>query len=219
MIVLPLAFDKWATVEHLGDQQRRAYVAEELRRLDADGAPLLTVALAQADDAVRHLAVTALRDNADGEGRAIYDHARQWMLALVEGETPPDRDAQGRLLPSDKRGKVLKTKVGNLGGNLGRQADAREVTRWSGVNRQARDRAGGDLYVYREVTREPQPFTFDDAVAILSKWGIGVAARQYARATSWRPGGDFDESTKGQCNWLVEECTPKRDTTRAGKAA
>lgn len=218
MIVVPLAFDKWSSVEHSSDAAQRLYVAEELRRLEREGAPLLTVALTQLDDRVRHLAVTLLRNNDDGEGKPIYA-SRPWTLRLVDGETPPDRDAQGRLLPSDKRGKVLKTKVGNLGGNLGRQADAREVTRWSGVNRQARDRAGGDLYVYREVTREPQPFTFDDAVAILSKWGIGVAARQYARATSWRPGGDFDESTKGQCNWLVEECTPKRDTTRAGKAA
>lgn len=218
MIVVPLAFDKWSSVEHSSDAAQRLYVAEELRRLEREGAPLLTVALTQLDDRVRHLAVTLLRNNDDGEGKPIYA-SRPWTLRLVDGETPPDRDAQGRLLPADKRGKVLKTKVGNLGGNLGRQADAREVTRWSGVNRQARDRAGGDLYVYREVTREPQPFTFDDAVAILSKWGIGVAARQYARATSWRPGGDFDESTKGQCNWLVEECTPKRDTTRAGKAA
>ena len=218
MIVVPLAFDKWSSVEHSSDAAQRLYVAEELRRLEREGAPLLTVALTQLDDRVRHLAVTLLRNNDDGEGKPIYA-SRPWTLRLVDGETPPDRDAQGRLLPSDKRGKVLKTKVGNLGGNLGRQADAHEVTRWSGVNRQARDRAGGDLYVYREVTREPQPFTFDDAVAILSKWGIGVAARQYARATSWRPGGDFDESTKGQCNWLVEECTPKRDTTRAGKAA
>lgn len=218
MIVVPLAFDKWSSVEHSSDAAQRLYVAEELRRLEREGAPLLTVALTQLDDRVRHLAVTLLRNNDDGEGKPIYA-SRPLTLRLVDGETPPDRDAQGRLLPSDKRGKVLKTKVGNLGGNLGRQADAREVTRWSGVNRQARDRAGGDLYVYREVTREPQPFTFDDAVAILSKWGIGVAARQYARATSWRPGGDFDESTKGQCNWLVEECTPKRDTTRAGKAA
>lgn len=218
MIVVPLAFDKWSSVEHSSDAAQRLYVAEELRRLEREGAPLLTVALTQLDDRVRHLAVTLLRNNDDGEGKPIYA-SRPWTLRLVDGETPPDRDAQGRLLPSDKRGKVLKTKVGNLGGNLGRQADAREVTRWSGVNRQARDRAGGDLYVYREVTREPQPFTFDDAVAILSKWGIGVAARQHARATSWRPGGDFDESTKGQCNWLVEECTPKRDTTRAGKAA
>ena len=101
MIVLPLAFEKWAAVEYLGDQTRRAYVADELRRLDRDGAPLLTVALAQTDDAVRHLAVSMLRDNADGEGRTIYDHGRQWMLALVEGEAPPDRDAQGRPMPPE----------------------------------------------------------------------------------------------------------------------
>lgn len=106
MIVLPLAFDRWATVEHLGDQQRRAYVADELRRLDRDGAPLLTVALSQTDDAVRHIAVTALRDNADGEGRTIYDHGRQWVLALVEGEAPPDRDAQGRQLPPEQIGRA-----------------------------------------------------------------------------------------------------------------
>lgn len=212
MIVLPLAFDRWPNVEHLSDAARRLYVADELRRLDALGAPLLTVALAQADEAVKHLAVTLLRSNDDGEGKPIYGYGRQWTLKLVDDEAPPDRDAQGRQLPVELRGKVLRTKAGNLGGSTPSQADAREVEKWSGRNRLARERSGGDLYVYRDVTRQPTPFTIDDAVLILSRWGVGVSARQYDRGAAWKPGSE-GEGQKGQCRWLVEEIAPKRPAT------
>jgi len=208
VIVLPLAFDRWATVEHLGDQQRRAYVADELRRLDRDGAPLLTVALSQTDDAVRHIAVTALRDNADGEGRTIYDHGRQWVLALVEGEAPPDRDAQGRQLPPELRGKVLRTKVANLGGNVPATADKHELGRWNAEARQSRERSRGDLYRYVDITRSPSPFAFEDAVKVLSMWGVGVSAKQYRRASTPDRRG-VDEEAHGQCLWLVAEHPPK----------
>jgi hypothetical protein len=208
VIVLPLAFDRWPNVEHLSDAARRLYVADELRRLDGIGAPLLTVALAQADDAVRHLALSLLRVNDDGEGKPIYPYGRQWMLRLVEGEAPPDRDAQGRAMPAALKGKVLRTKVGNLGGNLGPETDARETEKWGGRNRLARERQGGDLYVYRDVTRQPTPFTFEDASLILARWGIGVSVRQYDRGAGWKPGGE-GEAQRGQCRWLVEELAPK----------
>lgn len=212
MIVHPLAFDRWATVEYLGDQQRRQYIADELRRLDRDGVPLLTVALAQTDDAVRHLAVTMLRDNADGEGKTIYDHGRQWMLALVEGEAPPDRDAQGRLLQPELRGKVLRTKVGNLGGNVPATADKHELSRWNAEARQSRERSRGDLYRYVDITRKPSPFNFDDAVKVLSAWGIGVSAKQYRRASTPDRAGVVEDA-HGQCLWLVEEHAPAKATS------
>jgi hypothetical protein len=218
MIVLPLAFERWNSVEHSSDAAQRLYVADELRRLEREGAPLLTVALAQLDEKVRHLACTLLRMNDDGEGKQIFP-SRSWMLRLVDGETPPDADAQGRKLPPEKRGKVLKAKVANLGGQLGGQADQREVSRWSGMQRQARERQGGDLYVYREVTREPQAFTFDEALAILAQWGIGVQTRKYRRPSSWAPGRENDESVRGQCNWLVEECSNRSASSGRGKAA
>jgi len=213
VIVLPLAFDRWATVEHLGDQSRRSYVADELRRLDRDGVPLLTVALAQTDDAVRHLAVTMLRDNADGEGKTIYEHGRQWLLALVEGENPPDRDAQGRLMPPELKGKVLRTKVGNLGGNVPATADKHELSRWNAEARQARERSRGDLYRYVDITRKASPFAIEDAIKVLSMWGVGVAPKQYRRASTPDRRGVIEESN-GQCQWLVEEHTPKSTSSR-----
>lgn len=213
-VVLPLAFDRWPSVEHQPDAARRAYIADELRRLSREGAPLLTVVLAQSDDAVKHIALSLLRSNDDGEGRPIHT-LTSWSLRLVEGESPPVRDPQGRMLAKEEQGKVLRVKVGNLGANLGAQADAREIERFSGAARMARSQRGQDLYITRDVTRNAQSFTLDDAVKILSAWGVGVPMRQYDR----HPKGT--EGERGQCRWLVEEVTaqPVQQPAPGGRRA
>lgn len=199
MIVLPEFCADWSRYEGQPDAVRRAYVSEELRRLDADGAPLLTVVLAHVlDDRVQQVAFERLRRNDDGEGGQVYA-PREWRLRLVEGGVPPSVDGQSRPLPPELRGKALKAKVGVLGDDLGPEADAREVQRWSAQQRDARRRMGRDIYRYVTITRQPTTVSFDDAVAVLRQWGVGVARRQHRR----EPDG-----SDGQLQWLVEEITP-----------
>ena len=130
------------------------------------------------------------------------------MLALVEGEAPPDRDAQGRPMPPELKGKVLRTKVGNLGGNVAATADKHELSRWNAEARQSRERSRGDLYRYVDITRKASPFAIDDAIKVLSMWGVGVTAKQYRRASTPDRRGVIEEAN-GQCQWLVEEHPPK----------
>jgi len=200
MIVLPEFAADWSRYEGQADAVRRAYVSEELRRLDGEGAPLLTVVLAHVlDDRIQQIALERLRVNDDGEGAPICE-PREWRLRLVEGASPPAADAQGRPLPPAERGKALKAKVGTLGDQLGPESDAREVMRWSARERDNRSRMGRDLYRYVTVTRQGVTVTFDDAVAVLRQWGVGVARRQFRRTA---------DGSDGQLQWLVEEVTPR----------
>lgn len=96
---------------------------------------------------------------------------------------------------------MLRTKVANLGGNVPATADKHELSRWNAEARQSRERSRGDLYRYVDITRKPSPFAFDDAMKVLSMWGIGVSAKQYRRGPT--------EDSHGQCLWLVEEHPPK----------
>lgn len=223
MVVVPQFDLQWHLFEGQPDAVMRMRVAEELRRIDTAGAPLITAVLTIPDDRVQQTALERLRENDDGEGSAIYA-PRDWKLRIVEGGVPPEADAQGRPLPEGQRGKVLMAKVGTLGNHLGPEADSREVMRWGAVNRQNIDHTGRDLYRYVRVTHQWTPVsTFDDAVAVLRQWGIGVARKQYRRPPSWAPG--TQASGRGQLNWLVEEWTPARvqpEATRTdgrGKAA
>lgn len=227
MIVLPQFEIQWHQYEGQPDAVMRMRVAEELRRLDAAGAPLLTCVLTIADERVQQVALERLRENDDGEGRAIYD-SREWKLRIVKDGVAPAADAQGRPvtdakghpLPASEVGKVLMAKTGTLGNTLGPDADSREVMRWGANNRQSMDHTGRDIYKHVRIGRAWTVVSFDDALAVLRQWGIGVARKQYRRPSSWMPGTRVDE--KGQLNWLVEEHNPRAVEQGAeprGKAA
>lgn len=207
MIVLPSAFADWARYEGRPDAERRAYVSEELRRLDKMGAPVLTVVAACLDDRNQQIALERLKSNDDGEGNPILENRAGWLLRLVPDAEPPRSDPQGRQLPPELAGKVLVAKVGTLGNQLGPEAEAREVQQWGGEAREARDRQGRDLYRCVKITREGTTLDLSDALAVLRQWGVGVARRQRRRPESWRQGARDDGT--GQLNWLVEEVNPR----------
>lgn len=211
MIVLPAAFTDWARYEGRPDAERRAYVSEELRRLDRMGAPVLTIVAACLDDRNQQIAIERLKSNDDGEGTPILEHRAGWLLRLVPDAEPPRSDPQGRPLPPELAGKVLVAKVGTLGNQLGPEAEAREVQQWGAEAREARDRQGRDLYRCVKITREGITLDLADALAVLRQWGVGVARRQRRRPDSWRQ-GSRDDGT-GQANWLVEEVNPRAGST------
>lgn len=215
MIVFPEFCTEWFRIEGRTDAEKRAYVTSELRRLDKEGAPLLTVVLSHlTDDRVQQIALELLTRNHDSDGNPIYED-RPWRLRLVEGAKPPRVDAQCRQLSEAEAGKVLVAKVGVLGGELGPEADSREVMQWGAQNRDAKARQGRDIYRYARVSRAGVNLPMADAITVLRQWGVGVAAREKRRPTGWRP-GMTDDGT-GQANWLVEEVNP--NAPAAKKAA
>lgn len=213
MIVLPEFCNDWYRVEGRAAAEQRAYIASELKRIDAEGAPLLTVCVAfLQDDRVQQIAHEIISRNYDSDtGEQVYA-PREWRLKLVDGGKPPTVDPQGRQIPPAEAGKVLVAKVGVLGGELGPEADSREVMQWGAEKRAARDRQGRDLYRYVRITREPTVLSLVDAMAVLRQWGVGVAARERRRPSAWRPGLIDDNS--GQLNWLVEEVSPNAKATK-----
>lgn len=206
--------------------EQEAYVISELRRLRAEGKPLIRAMLNCAEPWAQHLANRFLREGVDTNGDPVFEDGERFdtvYLRLVPpealdwedpdtGETeravavPPRRDPQGRpVQPRDKAGKVLIAKVGNLGGNLDpKNDDATKAARaFGGDKRSVNDRTGRNLYITREVTREPRPFTFREAVTILRQWGYGVGDVVFR---SVRKRADSKGNpVRGQCNWLVEE--------------
>ncbi len=217
MVVLPQFDVQWHQYEGQPDAVMRMRVAEELRRLDAAGAPLITCVLTIPDDRIQQVALERLRENDDGEGAPVYE-PREWRLRIVkDGVAPPTdaqgrpvTDAKGRPLGPDMVGKVLMAKVATLGNQLGTEADAREVMRWGGQSRQNMDHTGRDLYRHVRVAKQWTTMSsFDDAVAVLRQWGIGVARKQYRRPSSWQPGARAEGN--GQLVWLVEEWNPRSE--------
>ena len=141
---------------------RRAYVADELRRVQQDGPLPLAALLFGGGDGVADIALDLVRRGYDDAGAEVvppgYDS--RIRLRLREGAVPPDCDAQGRKLPEADRGKVLLVKLQNI------QVD-------KATDREVAERVGRDLYRQARVTHEPHFYRFDDAVAILRKWGVG----------------------------------------------
>lgn len=104
-----------------------------------------------------------------------FDEARRaWLVGKV-----PQADPQGRILPPETRGRVLRAKVGNLGAQMAASSlqDASRAAAWSGERRRARDSVGQDLYVLVDVTREPRDLSLAHALAVLRQWGAGIAAQ------------------------------------------
>lgn len=179
--------------------KRTAYVADELRRIDRQGLPVLRTVLSCPDDDAQALATQLLHDNADEDGEEILA-ARAWRLRLMAGAVPPPTDPQGRRLTEDRRGKVLVVKVGNKGGRLRDDAPASITDGYSGPRRSVTVRAGRDLYELAEVTHQPRTYTLRNAILILRQWGFAVAPER----SRVEPDKDGNPVTV-QVNWIVEE--------------
>lgn len=187
---------------------RDAYVAAELRKIVADGAPLLTSILRCPDDDAKSKALELLRDNATEMGERVFEAApTSYRLRLAEDAKPPEKDPQGRRLPEHKRGNTLVVKLGNKGGRLGEKADKRLIEQFSGTRRQLLVGGGADLYEMAEVTRTPKAFAQRDAVLILKTWGVGVQTERclthYDRVK--------EEIVEGQSFYLVDEEPQSKD--------
>lgn len=162
--------------------ERQAYVAAELRRLDASGAPVLRAVLSHPYDGCRNVSLALLapeNGNAvQGSGDPVLTAPRHvWWLRLVEGAELPPTDPQGRRLPDEIRGKVLRAKVGLVGWLPGDPSthDPAAVAAAGGEARRKRESTGRDLYLTTDVTRDPRPYPFQQAVIILRAYGRGVA--------------------------------------------
>jgi hypothetical protein len=207
--VLPLFAAEWSRYVPRSDTERARYVAEELRRLVAEGgAILLAILQPGVDDHPRMLALEMLQTNAGPDGNPVIDASHLWRLRLKDGAAPPRLDPQGRPLSPAEAGKVLVAKVGVLGSERGRDQDTEGSIEWEGPSRARKAASGQSIYRLARVTSKPGAYTLPDAVKILQQWGVGVVARQYRRPTNWRPGEYFDgesEAARGQDQWLVEE--------------
>lgn len=189
--------------EETPEAQRDAYVAKELRRIVAEGQPLLTSILRTPDDEAKTRALELLRDNATDLGDRVFESApSSFRLRLAEDATPPDRDAQARKLPENKRGNTLVVKLGNKGGRLtSEKADPKLVSRFSGKQRQILATGMADLYEQAEITRTARSFAQREATLILRTWGVGVQAQRCLTHYDREKG----ELVEGQSFYLVEE--------------
>jgi len=192
--------------------ERRAYVVNELRRIDRAGLPILRTILSCQDDDAQGAATALLAANVHDEGGEIISDPR-WRLRLAEGAVPPPTDPQGRKLPKDRVGKVLIAKVGNKGGRLGEDATAAQLEAHSGPRRTTTVRSGRDLYETVEVTRTPKVYSLRNAILILRQWGVGCT---YERARV-EPNKD-GEPVEVQSYWLVEEVLEPREATGDAEA-
>jgi hypothetical protein len=193
--------------------EREAYVADELRRLDAEHIPLLRTVLGSSHDDVQQIALALLQSNAHPSGEMLFEEPRVWRLRLIKGVKPPTKDPQRRPLPKELQGKVLRCKIGNKGGKLtDPKAPAKLVDAHGGEKRVIADNAGRDLYDTVDVTFEPKSFVLRTAVLILRTWGYGVPLQRCLIERD-RDGNEKE----GQSMWLVEEVTPGAE--KASEAA
>jgi hypothetical protein len=173
--VIPFA-EHWD--EQLGKPEaaRRAYLAEEIRRLVREGKPVVRAILGHPYQGAQVAALSIVRTNADEEGNQIWPEPPRFRLRLVEGVTPPPCDAQGRNLPDELRGKTLRVKVGNVGAALHdlHLQDASRAKAGSAETRKAKEATGRDLYQHLDITREPREVSLEHAVSILRAWGKGL---------------------------------------------
>jgi hypothetical protein len=216
--------DQWAAENYDAKDAatQETYIADELRRLQAEGAPILRAVLACGEEWVIFVALKLIYAGVDSQGVPVVDLPMVYLRlvapdALVYEHpetrevqtgvaTPPSRDPQGRLLPRDKIGKVLVAKLGNLGGNLDPKLDAKAAMQFSGPRRDAAVRAGKPIYITKEITREPKAFTVREAVVVLKQWGFGIGETAFR---SIRSADHKGERARGQCTWLVEELAPE----------
>jgi hypothetical protein len=162
-------------LSHTTDAARRAYVAEEVRRVvKAAPTKILLAVLACSDVLSQTIAIELLTRGVDDDGEQILE-PRVWYLRLAEGARPPETDPQGRRLPPGKAGSVLVAKTGNKGGNVPNNAPPERLGRFNGPERAALGNARRDLYDTVEIGSDPKAFQLRDAVKLLRRYGVGVA--------------------------------------------
>lgn len=203
----------------MSDDERIRYAADELRRLDAAGAPVLTAALASLEGAVQQLALELLEGKVMHPAGGLVVQPRLWRLRLRRDAEPPHTDPQGRLVDDERRGKVLVAKVGNHGATINlstmQQVSAAGRTEWCGEVRTQIAASGGDLYRTIDIGREWTDVPMQVAVLILRQWGVGVQRQRYRTKPGWRPGMPQEP---GQDRWLVEEyCRATAGSEKAPK--
>lgn len=200
------------------ESEQEAYVASELRRLVDEEQPTLRAVLNCPDEWAKFLALNLLKVGATAAGeetptlpvvylRLVSPDALSYEDPVTgevdrEAAIPPPRDPQGRPLPKDKVGKVLVAKVGNLGGNVPTEREASQARSFGGDRRLALSKGQQSLFVTKEVTRTPAPYTLRDAVLILKAWGYGIGDVVFRTPRSADRNGN---RARGLCQWLVEE--------------
>lgn len=177
-------------------EARERYTRGEIERMLRAGEPVL-YAIATIDD-------TGTLD----EVKAI---ARQLMpvvtLRLVPGAVPPDTDPSGALLPEGKRGKVLACKVGQLSAPAQSEGPGSTSERHTGPARVILFARRKHDYQCAEISEEPTPVPFDQALAVLKQWGHGVPVTRYRPygVKTVNPDGTKRVVEKLRDQWLVEE--------------
>lgn len=161
MIEVPPFCDNWSNYRVRTDAERAEYVAEEMRRIQQDRGPLLRAILSCAEESAQRIALQYLSGALTPSGEQPIIPG-VWLLRLRDGASPPARDPQGRALPKEIAGKVLRAKVGN-------------VVFEEGKKRKVADQHGRNLYILRDITSTPQPIALSEALVILRAWGYGVA--------------------------------------------
>jgi hypothetical protein len=204
----PLIVDWLREWDRTVDPRRlRAYVRAELERLRGEGLPLLYAAATPMLPSQRDLALSVLLKDMG---------VSQVSLALVAGAKPPPLDPQGRPLPDADRGRVLRAKVGTYGQAVnGAKPDEYEAARYAAPARAALARTPAGLYRTADIGRDPTPLNAEDALAILTQWGHGVASERFRRRKRGSPGPDGKPLPgEPQDLWLVMEVSP--ETERLG---
>lgn len=190
----------------LSEDEQLRYVGDELRRLDAAGAPVLTAALTSLEGAVQQIALSMLAGDMPHPNGGLVVQPRLWRLRLRRDAEPPHTDPQGRLVDDERRGKVLVAKVGNHGAQINlstmKQVSAAGRTEYCGEVRAQIAASGGDLYRTVDIGRDWTDVTMQTAVLVLRQWGIGVQRQRFRTKPGWRPGMPQEP---GQDRWLVEE--------------
>lgn len=190
----------WRRVEPLAQAE---YITSELQRLAAAGAPVLWHVLTADLEVKQAMALKLL-----GEQGALVLPGHRWFLRLVDGARPHDRDPQGRPVPEGKRGYVEVVKVGTKGGQLAaaHTLPGAVTAPFTGPNVQAAAARNLDIYVCREIGRDPVELSFHDASVIMQRYGWGVPLKRY-----WgkRPPSEKDPlGSDGWDSWIVEEVAP-----------
>lgn len=161
----------------------RSYVTAEVQRLIAEGQPVLHLAIMAPLSQQQDLAISVLREQ-----------QYRPRLRLRKGAVPPSVDAEGRRLPKEMQGKVLRAKVGYKGDDSSLRTDPIAAARFSGPMRNSLARTEG-LNNYRDVTNEPDVYSLEEAIIILRQHGVGVRGKRI--------------QGKKRDTWLVEE-VPKQ---------
>lgn len=196
------------TVEWLTDWRRtsvdpiaqRQYISEEIARIAALGAPVLTQVMSAPLEVQTVLALSILNSDTP-----IPEH--RFLLRVVPGSKLPDRDPQGRELSAADKGKVLVCKIGTKGGQLNQSSLMPEaiVGAYSGPAVQRASTLGQDIYQYVRLTTKPLDVPVGRAAVIMRAYGNLIAMPRYRNRGKRDANGneiaplDF---------WLVEEIPP-----------